>query len=88
MVEIEAKLLAIVKFSLFRYFYCAFQAVSSFLTIKRARYILLLKIFSVSLCADHDVAINRYSRLSKRRENDKVTAFRFTIHDFIPQTIH
>uniref|UniRef100_A0A3B4G0Z4 Adaptor protein, phosphotyrosine interacting with PH domain and leucine zipper 1 n=1 Tax=Pundamilia nyererei TaxID=303518 RepID=A0A3B4G0Z4_9CICH len=39
---------------------------------KEARYILLLKIFSVSLCADHDVAINRYSRLSKRRENDKV----------------
>uniref|UniRef100_A0A3Q4HE06 Adaptor protein, phosphotyrosine interaction, PH domain and leucine zipper containing 1 n=1 Tax=Neolamprologus brichardi TaxID=32507 RepID=A0A3Q4HE06_NEOBR len=41
---------------------------------KEARYILLLKIFSVSLCADHDVAINRYSRLSKRRENDKLRA--------------
>lgn len=24
--------------------------------------------------ADHDTAINRYSRLSKRRDNDKVTS--------------
>uniref|UniRef100_A0A668RLM6 DCC-interacting protein 13-alpha n=1 Tax=Oreochromis aureus TaxID=47969 RepID=A0A668RLM6_OREAU len=41
---------------------------------KEEKYILLLKMFSVSLCADHDVAINRYSRLSKRRDNDKLRA--------------
>uniref|UniRef100_A0A3Q3GQD3 Adaptor protein, phosphotyrosine interaction, PH domain and leucine zipper containing 1 n=1 Tax=Labrus bergylta TaxID=56723 RepID=A0A3Q3GQD3_9LABR len=33
-----------------------------------------LKGMSPSLCADHDTAINRYSRLSKRRDNDKLRA--------------
>lgn len=27
------------------------------------------------LCADHDTAINRYSRLSKKRDNDRVRTF-------------
>uniref|UniRef100_A0A3Q0S6X7 DCC-interacting protein 13-alpha n=1 Tax=Amphilophus citrinellus TaxID=61819 RepID=A0A3Q0S6X7_AMPCI len=34
----------------------------------------LKEVLGLFLCADHDVAINRYSRLSKRRENDKLRA--------------